>query len=180
MMEILVFAGIPVLLLLLLLWMAGVPRNFDESPEEGPDCRYLSGVETAACVRRVFSPEDRDFVERLGSSRLQRIYSAERTRVALYWVRYVSQEIAQIMHQHRIMSRQSRNLKVGQELALTLRYVEFRMLCGLLSFSIRMFGPHALTDMAARALVISQSIGQVVENTAAANRVEPAGNLSGA
>ncbi len=181
MMELLVFAGMPILLLLLL-WVTGVTWGI-EAEEETPDDlrpRCANGAETAQCIRRIFSSEDRDFVERQSSMRLRRIYRAERTRVALFWVRHTSREVRQIMQQHRTAARETRNLNVARELGLVLRYFEFRMLCGLLSFFIRMFGPHLLKDLATHALEMSQSIEQVLENSAAANRIAAAGNLGGA
>jgi hypothetical protein len=181
MMELLVFAGMPILLLLLL-WVSGVAWGFEveeETPED-PRSRFSNGPETAECIRRIFSAEDRDFVERQGSMRLRRIYRAERTRVALFWVRHTSQEVRQIMHLHRTAARETRNLNVTRELGLVLRYFEFRMLCGLLSLFIRMFGPHLLKDLATHALEMSQSIEQILENATAANRIAPAGNLGGA
>jgi hypothetical protein len=181
MMELLVFAGMPILLLLLL-WVTGVTRGIEVEEETPEDLRprYGNATETAQCIRQIFSPEDRDFVERQSSMRLKRIYRAERTRVALFWVRHTSREVRQIMRQHRTAARETRNLNVTREMGLVLRYLEFQTLCGLLSFFIRMFGPHLLKDLATHALEMSQSIEQVLENSTAANRIAPAGNMGGA
>lgn len=181
MMELLVFAGMPILLLLLL-WVSGVAWGIEVEEVTLEDLRPCNsnGPETAECIRRIFSPEDRDFVDRQRSMRLRRIYRAERTRVALFWVRHTSREVRQIMNQHRVAARETRNLNVARELSLVLRYFEFRMLCGALNFFIRMFGPHLLKDLATHALEMSQSIEQVLENSSAANRIAPAGNLGGA
>lgn len=183
MMEILTFVGIPILVLVLLS-LLGATWNIEEDTsqdaEEGLRQRCPNDRETAVCIRRIFSPEDREFVERQGSDRLRQIYRAERTRVALYWVRRTSREIGQIMHEHRMASRGSTNLQVGRELGLTLRCLEFRLLCGMLIVLIRIFGPHALKDLATQALKVSQSIGRVLVDSAAANRIEAAGTPGGA
>ena len=183
MIEILVFAGIPVLLLVLLS-MLGATWNLDEdSSEDRMDHLRRpcpAGPETAACIQRIFSSEDRDFVEKQHSSRLRQVYRAERTRVALYWVKRASSDVAQIMRDHRLGARESQNLEVAREVGLTLRYAEFRILCGILVLLIRLFGPHALKDMATYTLNVSQSIGRVLEEATAASRIQAAGNLGGA
>jgi hypothetical protein len=183
MMEILVLAAIPILVLVLLSLLAvtwNVEEDACQDAEEGLRQRCPNDRETAVCIRRIFSPEDREFVERQGSDRLRQIYRAERTRVALYWVRRTSREIGQIMREHRMASRGSTNLQVGRELGLTLRYLEFRLLCGMLIVLIRLFGPHALKDLATHALEISQSIGGALVDSTAPNRIEAAGTLGGA
>jgi len=181
--EILVFAGIP-FLLLVLLSMLGATWNLDEdSADENVDeLKRLcsSDAQTAACIQRIFSPEDRDFVDKQGSARLRQIYRAERTRVALYWVKRASSEVAHIMREHRLAARESSNLEVAREIGLTVRYAEFRILCGMLVLSIRLLGPHALRDLAGYALHVSQAIGRVLEESTAASRIQAAGNLRGA
>lgn len=183
MIEILVFAGIPVLLLLLLS-LLGATWNLEvDAPDELSEAffkRTYSGHDSALCTLRIFSPEDQKFVNRLGSPRLQQIYRAERTRVALFWVHSISSEVRQVMREHRVAAGTKQNLQVRREMALIFHYAEFRVLCGLLAFSIRVFGPHALGNVATYVLGLSEGIGKVLEGVTAPGRVEPAGNLSGA
>jgi len=181
--EILVFIGIPILVLVLLSLLGAtwnIEEDASEDAEEGFQQRCPSDRETAVCIRRIFSPQDREFVERQGSDRLRQIYRAERTRVALYWVRRTSREIGQIMRDHRMASRGSANLQVGRELGLALRWLEFRLICGMLIVLIRLFGPHALKDLATQALEVSKSIGRVLVDSAPANRIAAAGTPGGA
>ncbi|HTZ34017.1 MAG TPA: hypothetical protein VMH31_16270 [Methylomirabilota bacterium] len=179
-MEILVFAGIPVLLLLLLS-LLGATWNLDvDPPEERTKVmarRGQAGEDPGVCIRRIFSSEDQKFVERQGLPRLREIYRAERTRVALFWVRSVSAEVAEIMREHRVAAGTRQNLRVRRELLLILQYVEFRVVCGLLAFSIRVFGPHALANLATHLLQVSQGIGRVLEEGAAASQIQPEGSL---
>jgi hypothetical protein len=181
MMEILVFAGIPILLLLLLS-LLGATWNLEvDHPDELTGVsqrRALAGEDTALCIYRIFSAEDQKFVERQGLPRLREIYRAERTRVALFWVRSVSAEVGQIMREHRLAAGTQHNLRVRQELLLVLRYFEFRTLCGLLAFSIRIFGPHALVNLATHVLQVSQGIGKVLEQSTAASGIQPEESLS--
>jgi hypothetical protein len=183
MMEILVFAGIPILLVLLLS-MLGATWNLEagdvREPEEDRPGPFLSGADSSDCVGRIFSPEDQKFVERQGSPRLRQIYRAERTRVALYWAHSVLREVAQVMREHRLEAAYQENLDVRRELQLLLRYVEFRALCGLLIFSVRVFGPHTLGNLATHVLQVSRRIGVALETATAAGRIQPAGTLGGA
>lgn len=180
MMEFLVFAGIPILLLLLLS-LLGATWNLEvDQPEELTGIstrRALADQDTELCIRRIFSPEDQRYVERQGVPRLREIYRAERTRVALFWVRSVSAEVAQIIRDHRLAASSQRNLRVRQELLLALHYLEFRILCGLLAFSIRVFGPHALVNLATHVLQVSLGIGKVLEEGTAASRIQTEGSL---
>jgi hypothetical protein len=77
-------------------------------------------------------------------------------------------------------SRGSANLQVGRELGLALRWLEFRLICGMLIVLIRLFGPHALKDLATQALEVSKSIGRVLVDSAPANRIAAAGTPGGA
>jgi hypothetical protein len=181
--EILVFAGIPALLLVLLSMLGATWKLNDDSSDDMAielRRRCASGPEMTGCVQRIFSPADRDFVDKQGSPRLRQIYRAERTRVALYWVRMASSDVSEIMREHRLAARQSSNLEVAREIGLTLRYAEFRILCGMLVVSIRLLGPHALQDLATYALDVSQAIGRVLDESTAGGRIQAAGNLGGA
>ena len=183
MIEILVFAGIPVLLLLLLS-LLGATWNLEvDQPNEMDEVlkhHCPTSRDSALCIQRIFSREDQKFVDRLGSTRLRQIYRAERTRVALFWVRSISGDVHRIMRGHRLAAGTKQNLQIRRELELFLQYVEFHILCGALVFSIRVFGPHALGDMATRVMDVSQGIGKVLEGSTAASRIQPAGNLGGA
>ena len=183
MIEILVFAGIPVLLLVLLS-LLGATWNLEvDQPDEMDEVlkRHCpTSRDSALCIQRIFSRDDQKFVDRLGSEKLRQIYRAERTRVALFWVRSISNDVRRIMREHRQAAATKQNLQVRRELGLVLQYVEFHILCDVLVFSIRVFGPHALGEMAMRLMNVSQDIGKVLEESTAASRVQPAGNLGGA
>jgi len=180
--EILVLAAIP-LLLLLMLSLLGATWNIQEETldaQDGARHRYPRGVDMGVCVQRIFSPEDRDFVDRQGSARLRQIYRAERTKIALYWVWKNSRAIRQVMREHRLAAREAKNLRVGPELGLLFHYVEFRLLCFLLVCLIRLFGPHALKDLATYALELSQSIDRVLAELTSGARVPSAERAGGA
>jgi hypothetical protein len=111
---------------------------------------------------RIFSREDREFVLRLGSPSLWSMYQKERREVALLWVARISRGVGKIMLEHKLASRYSRNLDAGIEAKLLLQHLQFRLLCGLLNVLIRIFGPHALGELATHAGELYQRISKVV------------------
>ena len=183
MIEILVFAGIPILLLLLLS-LLGATWNLEVGQPEEMDVALRhhcpTRLDSALCIQRIFSREDQKFVDRLGSERLRQVYRAERTRVALFWVRSIANDVRLVMREHRLAAATKENLQARRELQLLLQYVEFQVLCAVLVFAIRVLGPHAPGDMATRIMHVSQGIGKVVEASTAASRIQPAGSLGGA
>lgn len=111
---------------------------------------------------RIFSREDREFVLRLGSPGLRNMYQKERRKVALLWVARISRAVGNIMQQHKLASRYSRNLDARTEAKLVLQHAQFRLVCGLLMVLIRIFGPHVLGDLAAHVGELYQRISKAV------------------
>jgi hypothetical protein len=122
--------------------------------------RSLPAFSPAELANRIFSKDDREFIARTRSPRLQQLYKQERRKVALQWVRCTSREVSRIMRNHRLGSRQSTNLNVAAETKLFCQYAELRFLCGMLLLLIRLFGPHALMDMASHAGELYQRLGR--------------------
>jgi hypothetical protein len=116
-------------------------------------------------VGRIFSREDREFIRRTGSVRLQQLYRKERQQLALGWVRTTSRDITKIMRAHRLRSRHSPNLDAGAEAKLMFEYLRLRLLCALLALLIRVFGPHVLGDLAAYANELYQGVGRAASLT---------------
>ena len=124
--------------------------------------RAVPAFPPAELAIRIFSPDDREFIARTHSPRLQRLYKEERRKVALQWVHYTSREVSRIMRDHRLVSRQSTNLNVAAETKLFCQYVELRFMCGMMLLLIRLFGPHALTDVASRTGELYQRLGRAM------------------
>jgi hypothetical protein len=140
-----------VLLVLLFLFMTGreeVEEQSSAAPDDQTQHMSPDALHPSQLVRRIFSREDRDFILRTHSPRLQRIYQRERRKVALHWVHQTSREVSRIMRIHRLSSRQSPDLHVATEANLFFQYFELRLLCGLLVFLIKLVGPHSLADLA--------------------------------
>jgi hypothetical protein len=127
-------------------------------------------------VFRIFSRQDREFIFLMRSPGLQRMYQRERRKVALHWVRQTSREVSRIMRTHRLSSRQSHNLNVATEANLLIQFLKLQFLCGLLVLLIRIFGPHALQDLATYAGELYQRIGRALPPASVENCVAPSGN----
>jgi hypothetical protein len=143
-------------------------REWETQPEHLEERRPLDEnerIRREQLVVRIFSREDRDFIWRTGSVRLQQLYRKERQRLALGWVHTTSRDIAKIMRVHRLRSRHSPNLDAGAEAKLMFEYLWLRLLCALLAQLIRALGPHALGDFAAYANGLYQGIGRAASVT---------------
>jgi hypothetical protein len=150
-------------ILLLLSADEKIPREETEEgwlASESVGCRDVLPIGEIAS--RIFSREDREFVLRLGSRGLRSMYQNERREVALLWVARISRAVGKIMQEHKLASRYSRSLDAVTEAKLVLQYARFRLVCGLLMVLIRIFGPHALGDLAAHVGELYQRISKVV------------------
>jgi hypothetical protein len=165
-----------VLFLLLLISRENVEQQAGAEPQVRTQYDYRHSLQPTELAFRIFSRQDREFIFQMHSPRLQRMYQAERRRVALHWVRQTSREVSKIMRTHRLASRQSHNLNVATEANLLLPYLKLQFLCGLLVFLIRIFGPHALNDLATSAGELYERIGRALPPASVANRVAPSGN----
>lgn len=168
---------VAVFLLVLMLRIAGRKESERQSGEESREFHrvdFAEGLPHAQIVRTIFSEDDREFISRMGSTRLLRIYQEERRRVALHWVRRISRQVGRIMRTHRLNSRQSQNLHVTAEANLFFQYLRLRFLCGLLLFLIYLFGPHAIQNLAFYAGELYQRVGSALSDAGgAASRVTP-------
>ncbi len=160
--SIFILLAIFLVLLLFITGNAEASERASGAAPEGPGAEGRDAGLPLELVVRIFSREDRDFIFRMRSPRLQRIYKEERRQVALHWVRRTSREARRIMRVHRLNSRQSQDLEVATEASLLVQYLNLRLVFGLLGLLIRAFGPHALSDLAAHAGELYQRIGRVL------------------
>ena len=176
---ILITIAIFLIFLLLMIWRRGKVDE-QELLELGDIIQHESkhALPPSQLISRIFSREDQQFISQLRSPQLQRIYQVERQKVALYWVRRTSHEIGRIMLNHRLTSRRSQDLVVANEAKLLFKYLELRLICGLLIFLIGIFGPHALNDLASHANDLYQSIGRALPDAVVAKHITAPSNLS--
>ncbi|MFI5059272.1 MAG: hypothetical protein ACHQLQ_13930 [Candidatus Acidiferrales bacterium] len=150
-------------LLILLLFFLGMEEKSADEARARPGDQIRHGRPETICPREVthsiFSQDDFQFILRLGSPRLLRIYREERKGVALHWVRRASHEIRMIMQEHARSARLSQNLNAAGEAKLLFQYIILRLICALLMIFIRFMSPPALHGIAAYLSKISDQIG---------------------
>src|SRR5260370_28196783 len=99
MMEVSIFVAFGILLVLVLLLIARrkeVEEREGERAAAAAQCECRNTLQGPELVLRIFSREDREFVLQMRSPRLQRMYKAERRKVALHWVRKTSRDVRMI------------------------------------------------------------------------------------
>ncbi|MCI0627689.1 MAG: hypothetical protein L0387_39565 [Acidobacteria bacterium] len=118
-------------------------------------------------VDRLFSTEDWQFAHDQGGVGMATIFSRERKRVALSWLKQTQQHVARLMDFHLRTARQRPDLKPSAEIKITLEYVQFQLLCKLLSGMIRMAGPTRVRSVAGHAVNIAAHLGTISEKVLA-------------
>jgi hypothetical protein len=151
--ELTISIGIAVVLLLLLFFAASQSEHGDEEFLDGEDeGRAVRAIECPPeLVRRLFSREDWEFVSKIDSPQLLRVFRKERKVVASQWVRQTSNEISRALREHTRNARNSANLSVAVELQILRRFAGLRMLCGILVVLMRFVDLPVLLGLANRA-----------------------------
>lgn len=135
---------------------------WEERPSAGNESLKREGEFEGGCpsefVTQIFAKKDLEYVSGLGSAHLEKFFQQERKSVALFWVQQTSAQIRGIMRAHLQASRTSRDLELGTEAGILLRYGGLQFLCGVLFFTITLAGPQGLQRLAARADAWAQRI----------------------
>jgi hypothetical protein len=165
-------------LLLLILLVATLRLLASRSLQEPPLARGEEDV-TEPCpeefVSRIFSRDDWEFVRGIKCGSIERLFSRERKRVALAWVRQTSAMIRRVMRGHAEAARQSRNLEVSVEISILTQYVALMAVCALLSLAIQIAGPLWLGGLAQFAQRLSLRVAKAQESFQAHSLAEAAG-----
>jgi len=141
-----VFVGTLILLLglRLVLQSSSTPRqDHSVSMEELTKAREALDtvfVESAA-IRRIFSPEDMEFVAHSGPHRAQHLFLKERKALAIQWLRKTQKEVALLMDIHLRLAGYTLEPSPKFELQLTARYFAFRIVSYLLLLLLWLRGP---------------------------------------
>ncbi len=169
------------LLLVILVWVrAGAKLQESNSAWDPAPPQEDESAEACASeyVSRIFSDEDLDFIARLESPYLERLFRRERNAVAHHWVHRTSAAISQIMREHLETSRQSHDLEFATEAGIFLRYAELKLICAVLSAGIELAGPQRLRGLATHADRLTQGIGDVQRALAAATQSREIGGAA--
>jgi hypothetical protein len=161
-----VVIGTILLVLVALVWKrsAAATREFPPGFPSDP----LAGPCPAEIVSRIFSNQDRDFISATHSKSLMKFFNWERRAVALLWIQETSAGIKEIIRDHAALTRRSQNLEFRAELTIFLRYIQLRLICGLLFFLVVLAGPPIVQSLALYADRLSQRFGQTQEALEAA------------
>jgi hypothetical protein len=164
-------------LLLLILLVATLRLLASRSLQEPPLARGEEDI-TEPCpdefVSRIFSRDDWEFVRGIKCGSIERLFSRERKRVALAWVRQTSAMIRRVMRGHAEAARQSRNLEVSVELSILTQYVALMAVCAILSLAIQVAGPLWLGGLAQFAQRLSLRVAKAQESLQARSLAEAA------
>lgn len=165
-------------LLLLLILVAALRLLVSQSLQEPPLARGEEDI-TEACpeefVSRIFSRADWEFVRGIKSRSIERLFSRERKRVALTWVRQTSAMIRRVMRGHAEAARQSKNLEVSVEMSILTQYLALMAVCAILSLAIQIAGPLWLGGLAQFAQRLSLRVAKAQESFQAHSLAQAAG-----
>lgn len=145
-------------LALFLLKIVLTAHALQQEPEETRGNGYTSQGCPAEIAERIFSDEDRNFIEELKSASVERLFGKERKKVALLWVRQTAAVIRRVMREHTEAARRSADVQLGTELRLLAQYAGSMAVCGALLVLIQLAGPLWLHGLAGYAQGLSQRI----------------------
>lgn len=118
-------------------------------------------------VDRLFSTQDWEFAHAQSPQSIPLLFDRERKAVALSWLKQTSEHVRRLMDFHVRMARQRPDLKPSVEVRLTFEYMQFQLLCKLLSGMIRMAGPMRVRNVAGHAVNIAIHLGTISEKVLA-------------
>lgn len=169
MIQLILFLLVGALLLLSLLLFAG--RN---SGAEGTGAALVEaqqalktlqrGLLPAPIVSRIFAADDLEYVRRNAPQNIQELFSRERRRIALDWVRHVRSEVIRLQHFHRETARFYSELKMRTELELALNFAALALACRALQIALFLRGPYPaprIVEAATAAAVRICSISEI-------------------
>jgi hypothetical protein len=98
-----------------------------------------------AAIERVFSIEDFKFIARTGNDDARRLFSKERKRLALLWLRKTQKQVAELMDLHLRLANYTHDPNPGFELELNAKYVAFVVVSKLVLLLLWVAGPFMAT-----------------------------------
>jgi len=122
-----------------------------------------AGLLPAQLVKRIFAPEDWEFVRAEAPTAVRELFIDERKRVALLWVSQVRTQIHNLRRFHRGAARSYARLNPRSEMELAFSFAGLILACRMLQLVIYVGGPYAaprligsMVDAASRACKISE------------------------
>ena len=100
-----------------------------------------SVFEGALATKRIFAPEDLEFIARTGMRDVQQFFTRERSNLARQWLRMTQKQMARIMHLHLRLASYTTDPGPKFEIGLTVRYACFILASNALLILIWLRGP---------------------------------------
>ena len=111
---------------------------------------------------QVVARADWEYVQQHASPEVQRIFLAERKRLALLCLAEIRNQARVVMRAHTAQARDSSQILAAQEVRVAFEYFKIRLECGLVGAILVVGGPLALHRMAGCASRLSEELRQMV------------------
>ena len=159
-----------VLILVLLLWLLSRTRG-QESDRDVSIEQYSHAQETVnslitgfCVVRRVFAPEDMEFISRQPARGLTGAFLKERKELAISSIRETRRQITLLVNLHFKLASYTYQPSPKFEFKLFTNYLWFIVVCHVLVFSIRLRGPFEVGKMLDHTISAAEQFCQAVSN----------------
>ena len=114
-----------------------------------------------AAIRRIFSKEDFDFILRVGTSEVERLFLKERKTLAIHWLRTMQKRMASLMDVHVRLASYAYEGDRGLQLKLGADYLCFLLVSYLLLILLGLRGPFQIIEIAGYTLRVSESLSSI-------------------
>ena len=162
------FLGVLILVLLLwLLWRTrGEENDRHVSIEQYSHAQEtVNSVITGFCVvRRMFAPEDMEFISRQPARELTGAFLKERKQLAISSIRETRQQITLLVNLHFKLASYTYQPSSKFEFTLFANYLWFIFVCHLLTLSIRLRGPFEVGMMLDQTLTAAEQFCHAVSD----------------
>jgi len=159
-----------VLILVLLLWLLWRTRGQENDGHVSIE-QYSHAQETVnslitgfCVVRRMFAPEDMEFISRQPARELTSAFLKERKELAISSIRETRRQIALLVNLHFKLASYTYDPSPKFEFKLFANYLWFTTVCHLLVFSIRLRGPFKVGEMLDQMLTAAEQFCHTVSD----------------
>ena len=139
------------LLVAVVLWRAWRSNRLTDTDTDLHLDSEMGDEEWAPCphefISSICNSEDWEFISKFDSEPLKALFLRERKSVACQWVRCTAASTRRIIREHAQLARRSKDLEIGPELRIYLRYAELQAACAVLLLGIGIFGPVRLREL---------------------------------
>jgi hypothetical protein len=96
-------------------------------------------------IKRIFSIEDAEFIDRSAVPQLERLFLYERRKLAMQWLRKTQNQVARLMDLHLQLASYTHDPSARFELILAIKYLAFKVASNITLVLIWLFGPFRVT-----------------------------------